>query len=269
MSISRRNFLAVATATPLFAQDGVFRWPAGKRGAISFSFDDARISQVDVGIPLLNQLGMKATFYVSPRGFRQRVDSWKQAIAAGHEMGHHTDSHPCTANYRFSRDNALETYTLARMEADIMKASDEIMGTFGVRPVSFAYPCGQTFVGRGAGQQSYVPLIAKHFRSGRGYLNESANDPIHCDLSYLMGTHCDGFGAEALLSMVQAAMKENRWLVFAGHDFGDPAHQTTSLDAIRAVWEYAKNPANGVWIDTVGAVSAYVEKARQRVPSAG
>lgn len=262
MLLNRRSFLMTAGAAPLVAQQSAFHWPEGKRGALSFTFDDARTSQIDVGIPLLNRLGMRATFYVSPRGFRQRVEGWKTAIAAGHEIGHHTDSHPCTANYRFSRDNALEDYTLERMEADIEKATAEIVDTLGVRPVSFAYPCGQTFVGTGANQRSYVPLIAKHFRSGRGYLNESANDPERCDLSYLMGTHCDGLSGEDLLGLVEAAMKEKRWLVLAGHDFGNPAHQTTSVKAIEAVWEYARKPANGVWLDTVAAVSEYVGKAR-------
>ncbi|MCW5964600.1 MAG: polysaccharide deacetylase family protein [Bryobacterales bacterium] len=264
MLLDRRSFLIAAGAFPLLAQQAGFPWPSGKRGALSFTFDDARVSQIDLGIPLLNRLGMKATFYVSPRGFRQRVDGWKEAIAAGHEIGHHTDSHPCTVNYRFSRDNALEDYTLERMEADIAKATAEIVDTLGVRPVSFAYPCGQTFVGVGANQRSYVPLIAKHFRSGRGYLNESANDPERCDLSYLMGTHCDGFSGDELLGLVDAAMKENRWLVFAGHDFGDPARQTTSMKAIEAVWEYARNPANGVWVDTVATVSEFLVNARSR-----
>jgi peptidoglycan/xylan/chitin deacetylase (PgdA/CDA1 family) len=45
-----------------------FPWPAGKRAAISLSFDDARQSQVDVGLPLLDRYGDKATFYLSPAG---------------------------------------------------------------------------------------------------------------------------------------------------------------------------------------------------------
>ena len=239
-----------------------FRWPEGKRGAISFSFDDARESQTSIGIPFLNELGMKATFYVSPNGYSGRVELWKQALAAGHELGNHSNTHPCTGNYRFSRNNALEDYTLERMGADLDAATDSIVKTFGVQPVSFAYPCGQTFVGRGAEQRSYVPLIAERFRSGRGYLNESANDPTRCDLSYLMGTHCDGLSGDALLALLEAGLAENGWLVFAGHDFGKPARQTTSLDAIQAVWKFASDPANGVWVDTVGAIAEYVATQR-------
>ena len=43
-----------------------FKWPPGKRAAISLSFDDARLSQIDNGIALLEKYGIKATFFVSP-----------------------------------------------------------------------------------------------------------------------------------------------------------------------------------------------------------
>jgi hypothetical protein len=46
--ISRRSFFAAAFALPIAAQERrPFRWPAGKRAAISLTFDDARVSQID------------------------------------------------------------------------------------------------------------------------------------------------------------------------------------------------------------------------------
>lgn len=42
-----------------------FHWPEGKRAAISLTFDDARHTQITNGIPLLDEYGVKATFYVS------------------------------------------------------------------------------------------------------------------------------------------------------------------------------------------------------------
>jgi peptidoglycan/xylan/chitin deacetylase (PgdA/CDA1 family) len=43
-----------------------FSWPEGKRAAVSLSFDDARLSQIDTGLALFRRLGVKATFYVVP-----------------------------------------------------------------------------------------------------------------------------------------------------------------------------------------------------------
>ena len=37
-------------------------WPEGKTAALSLTFDDARLSQVDQGLPLLDSYGVKATF---------------------------------------------------------------------------------------------------------------------------------------------------------------------------------------------------------------
>ncbi len=35
-----------------FKQQEDFRWPDGKRAAISLTFDDARFSQIDCGLPI-------------------------------------------------------------------------------------------------------------------------------------------------------------------------------------------------------------------------
>ena len=55
-----------------------FPWPEGKKMAISLSFDDSRLTQVDKGIPLLDKYGVKATFYISPRSMMNRLDGWKK-----------------------------------------------------------------------------------------------------------------------------------------------------------------------------------------------
>lgn len=154
-----------------------FRWPDGKRAAISLSFDDARISQIDTGLALLNRQHVKATFFVQPENVRKRPEGWKKAVTDGHEIGNHSKSHPCTGNYTFSRANALEDYSLKMMAAQLDGANAEIESLLGVKPRTFAYPCGQKFVGRGLDVRSYVPLVADRFLAGRRYLDESANDP--------------------------------------------------------------------------------------------
>src|SRR5690349_20329548 len=89
-----------------------FAWPDGKRAAVSLSFDDARPTQVDAGLPILDRYGVKATFYLSPPNVAQRQEAWRNAAAHGHEMGNHTLTHPCTGNFPWSRTNALEDKTL-------------------------------------------------------------------------------------------------------------------------------------------------------------
>ena len=74
-------------------------WPDGKKAAVSLSFDDARLSQVDTGIPVLDEFEVKATFYLSVEAMRERLDGWKKAAANGHEIGNHSMTHPCSGNF--------------------------------------------------------------------------------------------------------------------------------------------------------------------------
>jgi peptidoglycan-N-acetylglucosamine deacetylase len=240
-----------------------FRWPDGKKAAVSFSFDDARLSQVDNGLALFRKEGVKVTFFVQPSGVEKRLAGWKQAVADGHEIGNHSLTHPCTGNYAFSRHNALENYDLAMMAQQLDGANEEIYRQLGVKPRTFAYPCGQKFVGRGTEVRSYVPLVAGRFLTGRGYLDESANDPLVCDLAQAMGTGFDDLDFPQMKKVVDEAAQEGRWVIFVGHEIGQRGYQTTDTKALEALCEYLKNPATGVWLSTVEEIASYIRKQRE------
>ena len=168
-----------------------FHRPKGKRAAVSLSFDDARTSQVERGLVLLKKEGVRVTFFVNPEHVKKRLAGWKQAVADGHEIGNHSLAHPCTGNYPAFLQNALENYDLRMMAHELDGANDQIQKLLGVKPTPFAYPCSLKFVGRGLDVRSYVPLVAERFIVGRGYLDESPNNPAVCDLSQAMGTPFD------------------------------------------------------------------------------
>lgn len=249
-------------ATPAAAQD--FTWPEGKRVAVSLTFDDGRTSQVDVGLPLFERFEAKATFYVVPGAVEQRLDGWKQIVAHGHEIGNHTLNHPCTGNFAWSRDKAIEEYTLRKMQDELDEANRRIEVLLGVRPESFAYPCGQTYVGRGVDTRSYVPLVAQTFRSGRGWLDEGPNDPSYADLAQLTGVEMDGKDFDAIRYLIDDAAKSGAWLVLAGHEIGRDGRQTTRVDMLEKLLAYASDPDNGIWIAPVAVVARYVEARRAR-----
>jgi len=241
-----------------------FAWPEGKRAAVSLSFDDARLSQVDTGLAVLKKKGVKVTFYVLPSGVEQRLAGWKQAVADGHEIANHSLTHPCTGNYEFSRNNALENYDLAKITQEIDGASEEIYKQLGVKPRTFAYPCGQKFVGRGAALKSYVPLVAERFVAGRGYMDESPNDPVICDLAQTMGTVFDDMVFAAMKKIVDQAVEQGRWVIFVGHEIGPRAYQTTDTKALEALCDYLTDAHSGVWVGTVAEVSTYLQGQRAK-----
>jgi hypothetical protein len=239
-----------------------FHWPAGKRVAVSLSFDDARLSQIDRGLDVLNPTGVKATFFVLPEGVKQRLEGWKRAVASGHEIASHSMNHPCSGNFPWSFHHALENYTLEQMSQQLDEANAEIQRLLGVRMVTFAYPCGQKFVGRGRQVKSYVPLVAEKFLVGRGFYDEYFNNPAFCDLAQASGTVFDDMDYSQMVKLITQAAKEGDWIIFAGHEIGEKAFQVTDATALAALCRYMQDPANGIWVDTVESIGRYVEQQR-------
>lgn len=245
---------------------GVFRgWPQEARAAVSLSFDDAAPSQLDQAIPILNRYGVKGTFYVNPvRGTRVERDAerWRQAHAQGHELGNHTCAHFCSGNFTFvDADRALELLGLDEVEADIVEAG-RVMKEFiaGLRPHSFAYPCGQTYVGRGAERRSYVPVVAQHFTVGRG-VGESANDPRVCDLHCLSSWMVEGRSGEELIAMLAPTLEVGHWAIFCFHGIGGD-HIRTDAESFEQLVAYLADPAHGFWVDTVQRIGEYVRRVQ-------
>lgn len=243
-------------------QKGI-EWPKGQKAAISLTFDDGRTSQIDNGIPIFDTYNVKATFYVNPGNIKNRLEKWKAAAANGHEIGNHTSLHPCSGNFPFSRDMALENYTLEKIADDIDNASDSIELLIGIRPSTFAYPCGQKFVGKGQGTKSYVPLIANRFIAGRGWLDEAPNDPLYCDMSQIYGMASDGYDFAHIKKLINQAVESNGWLVLCGHNILPEGESlTTYTSMLEELCAYIIEPENGIWVAPVKNVAEYIKKQK-------
>jgi peptidoglycan/xylan/chitin deacetylase (PgdA/CDA1 family) len=243
-------------------QGVVFRWPASKKAAISLTFDDARPSQVDAGLPILDRFGVKATFYLSPQTIEIRQDAWRKGAAHGHEMGNHTLTHPCSANFVWSHGNALEDKTLDDLSVEMDKAGEVIRDLVGVIPRTFAYPCGQKYVGRGEALHSYVPIVAKQFLCGRGFRDESINSPLLCDLAQTMGVDSDDHTFASLSKWIERAVTEEGWLVLCSHDIGVFPRQAMATEVLEELCQYCSDPDKMIWIDTVAIVAGYILQQR-------
>jgi beta-glucosidase-like glycosyl hydrolase/peptidoglycan/xylan/chitin deacetylase (PgdA/CDA1 family) len=243
-----------------------FKWPNGKKMALSLTFDDARLSQADKGIPLLDKYRIKGTFYLSPDRMAQRLEAWRAAVKNGHDIGNHSILHPCTGNFDWSKQSALENYTLSSMYNELDSANKILEKELGVQPHSFAFPCGQTFVGKGSNARSYVPVIAALFESGRGWLDEGPTDPVFCDMSQLTGMELDGKSFEEIKKLIDSAKRTGKWLILAGHEMDKSGPQTSLLSTIEAICKYALDPANGIWIDNVHNIASYVNSKRDGAP---
>jgi peptidoglycan/xylan/chitin deacetylase (PgdA/CDA1 family) len=142
--------------------------------------------------------------------------------------------------------------------------NDEVQRLLGVKPVTFAYPCGLKFVGRGLDVRSYVPLVAERFLVGRGYLDEIPNDPAIVDLAQAMGTAFDDMEFPPMKKIVDDAAKQGRWVIFVGHNIGEKHFQTTDTHALELLCEYLKDPADGIWLGTVKEIGTYVKEHQEQ-----
>lgn len=255
------TYLTIMLSVCMYAQ-GHFKWPEGKQAALSLTFDDARLSNVDVGLDLFRPYGVRVTFYVLPSGVEERLEQWRQAVVDGHEIGNHTVLHPCSGNFSWARSKGLENYSLPAMRRELLEANRRLDSLLGVTPVSFAYTCGQPFVGRGEQTQSYVPLVAEMFESGRGWRDEAANDPLFADMAQLYGVEMDGKDFEEIKVLVDDAIKNRSWLLLAGHEIGIMGRQTTRVAMLEKLIDYVQKEHPEVWIGTVGEIADYVIRQR-------
>jgi peptidoglycan-N-acetylglucosamine deacetylase len=238
-------------------------WPDGKVAAFSLSFDDGQPSQIKVGVPIFESHGIKASFYPNPWSAERHAEDWKEVAANGHEIGNHTSSHPCSKNFSWSKEHALEDFSLKQMEKDITDASGVIQSRIGCVPKTFAYPCGQTFVGRGQDVQSYVPLISRLFLAGRGFNSEFVNDPSVCDLAQLGGIACDERDFSDLKNVLDRARDEKGWLIFAGHHIAAKGVQVSRTKMLDQLCAYVSDPAHGFWHGTIVEIAEFV-KSKQK-----
>lgn len=190
------------------------------QGAVSLTFDDGTKNQLEKAVPLLDEYQVKATFYLNPaqKNWQEQIQQWSAVSAAGHEIGNHTLSHLCSNNI-LGKHGGLEDRNLADIETDIL-AAQTLLAQVAPRQKdwSFAYPCYNTAVGRSANQQSYVPLVARHFLAGRsGGEYGIGNHPQQIDLAAVWGIPAERMSGFELIGLIEELTFQGRWVILVFH----------------------------------------------------
>ena len=247
------------------AETSSFPWPDGFKAAVSLTFDDGVASQHETVIPMLNKRGMCGTVYLTMAdgsSFYTAKERWRDAVAAGHEMGNHSMTHPCCRNL-WVAPNGLntDTMTLEQMEGQIVEAKRRLEdGLPDQREHSFAYPCGERQIGRGVGKQSYIPVVAKHYIAARAVGDGvSINEPTQVDLADIWAPMPVGEPGERLVSITERALDQGRWAVLAFHGIGD-RHLANSVEAFAYLLDWLEERKEVVWTDTLINVARHVHR---------
>jgi peptidoglycan-N-acetylglucosamine deacetylase len=242
-------------------------WPDGRLGAVSLTFDDGVASQLRLAVPALNEAGLQATFYLTPRGgdWEARLAPWVAVADAGHEIGNHSLTHPCTRGFSDRLDvPCLERMTLAGIEDDILEAERRLRAVIPQHgPRSFCYPCYFSYVGEGADRQSYVPVIARHFVAGRTK-GERANHPLTSDLHDLSSFPVERMGGAELVGLAERAAAAGRWTVLTFHGIHE-GHLSVAAGDLQELIDHLRRHRERIWTAPVATVAQHIVDWRRQI----
>lgn len=251
--------LSFIFASTIFAQQSN-SWN-GKKCAIVLTYDDAIDAHLDNAIPVLDSLGLKATFYLSvdSPGFSERTDEWTVVAKNGHELGNHTMYHPCAGNKPgrtwVRPDYDLATYSVSRIQKEILATNFVLQEIDGKTERTFAYPCGEYQVG----DTSYIPVVEQNFISARGVIAKllSKSDINYYNIdSYAV----DGQSADDLIDLVEDARENGKLLVFMFHGVGGGHSIDVDLKDHSELLHYLKANESDIWIAPLVEVTRFLKK---------
>lgn len=235
------------------------------RGAVSLVFDDGEASQLELGIPLLNEFGIKGSFYLVPNmdNWPEALEPWIEVGRAGHEIANHTCSHLVSKNF-FNGARGFEDMTLEEVEADILIAQERLKQ---IAPHqqdwTFAYPASQTEVGAGLERRSYVPVVAKHFLAGRirgeyGF----GNYPHLIDLAAVWTTATVRMSGFDMIGLAEELTAHGQWVIFGFHEING-ARLTVGAHDFRMLLEYLHRRSDAIWTAPLVEVARKIAEFRR------
>lgn len=257
------------------AQEPAAFWPRGIKGTVSLTFDGGKPSHLDFVVPILDRNGLQGTFFVNaaptPQWLAQGA-AWQEVAAMGHEIGNNSSASPCSCAHESSNPNFCLERLSVQQVWETVEASQTVLDVlFPERPAerrTFAYPCYETFTGKGQTRLSYVPLVASEFLAARGGSHRISNEPWSVDLSYVQAWDVEGRTSEQIIEFIEEGVSKGRWVVLVFQGIGEsPADlsETTFAEVVDFLDEH-----NGsVWTETFSRVSSFVGLRRHQRHSSG
>lgn len=235
----------------------------GKKCAVVLTYDDAIDQHLDNAIPVLDSLGLKATFYVTgfSNSMQTRLNDWKKLAVTGHELGNHTMYHPCIGGKGrewVKPDYDLSKYTVQRMVDETRATNLLLQSMDGKTKRTFAFPCADMK----AGDSLYTTSLQKDFVAMRNVratmhkINEIDLNDVDC---YMV----NGESGAKMIEWAKKAIETNSLLVILFHGVGGGNALNVSLPAHREFLVWLKQNEKDIWIAPMIDVAEYIRLKRQ------
>jgi sialate O-acetylesterase len=237
----------------------------GKKAAVVITYDDAINEHLDNALPVLDSLGLKATFYItafSPSS-QQRQKDWKGVASKGHELGNHTLYHPCTGGPGRDWINPaydLGKYSIKRITDEIRMTNLYLQALDGKTKRTFAFPCADTRVG----DSSYINAIKndfvalRHVRAEMHEINQVKLDDVDC---YMVS----GQTAAEMIEWVKKAIDSKCLLVVLFHGVGGGNGLDVTIPAHREFLQYLKKNDKDIWVAPMIEVAEYIKNQQGKM----
>ena len=215
-------------------QPEIVQWARGKAAAVALTFDDGYASHATVAGPLLQERGVRGTFFVMPGNVGSPgIVTWeqlRQLAAAGHEIADHIHGY-----------GKIAADWDRQMVTDRNLIDREIPQQ---RCVTHAY---------GGCEFTATRAVARHFISGRRCVGLEHAEPG--DLYALKCRLCDGYSRAQFDQLMVDAVAYHGLAVMGLHDTAKP-------DALRALLDAIAAQSNALWVAPYRDVVAYIRERR-------
>jgi peptidoglycan/xylan/chitin deacetylase (PgdA/CDA1 family) len=221
-----------------------------KQSIVTLSFDDSYLNQFKVGIPILKEHGLPATFYV----ITGTIDSSTKKliddnITGDFEIGSHSVSHP-----------DLEKVPFDEVRRQMLDSKIFLKENFGpYAALTFCYPYGSYNNG--------IKQLAKEYYMAARSTDVGYNSLIYWDRYALK---MQGFDKNTELSQanqwIDFSIKNHLWLIEMIHGIDGNGYSPIDSKTLSAHLDYIKQNEDNVWCATVSNVIKYfIESEASRV----
>lgn len=243
MPLLAPEFCAADSAPPVAR---IAKFSGDRAAAISYTFDDGLRDQYTIGVPMLNEVGFRGTFFVIPGKVSPTTEdaekrkndkrawgtiTWAELrgmAAQGHEIANHTWSH-----------RGLAKLPLEEVAAEFSRAAETIAREIGRPPMTLAFPFNQS-------TPEIQTLALRHHVAYR---------------SRQLGVGGEKSTLSSLNAWAEKQVVERTWGVVMAHGIGRGYAAFTDPNIFREHLRHVKSREVEIWVDTFSNVARY-EKER-------
>jgi peptidoglycan/xylan/chitin deacetylase (PgdA/CDA1 family) len=218
-----------------------------KESIVSLTFDDGYTSQFSIGIPILKERNIPATFYI----ITDYVDSITKNLISGSiskefEVGSHTFSHP-----------DLVKIGNAEAKDELLKSKSFLYDTFGANAgLTMSYPWGI--------YNNSIKSIAENIYMAARTTDPGYNSYILFDKYALKTQNFDSqTSVSTTNSWIDFAIRNKLWLIEMIHGIDNSGFSPIKSDALIGHSDYINEVRDKIWCSTVSNVIKYIEESEK------